>query len=128
MKKRKPTLWQNLRWKFFLLKIRTWTKLNDLKYKLLRSKHCRKGFHYIESDGIKHTTYYGETKNKRPHFKERITSCNFFKCKFCDRLFFPTEKDRKNYYLIEGREFRAMTKFVKSISKFKKNGKKTKTR
>lgn len=94
-----------------MLKVRTSLDWNYRVQKILFLIHCKRGYHRF---GIENDKYMS---------KGRTRIANYFKCYNCNTLYFPTEKDVRNFSYMEGR----MNLFVKSMIKShnKKNGKAT---
>lgn len=91
-------------------KIHFWNWKLNTKYSILKFMHCRKGFHYIERDGIIFTA-------KSPNKKEIKRKTTFFKCRVCSIIYFPTEKDKKNWDFIEKRKDDSMKLLIDNIAK-----------
>ncbi len=96
---------QNLKWWFFMRKIRfsLWWCCQKRRYNEIA--HCENGFHYMERDGITLTIMH-------PKKKERKYETIFFKCRVCNLIQFPTEKDKRNWEFIEKRQNDNMKKLV----------------
>ena len=112
MKKKKTTKWQDFKWFFFMKKIRYLLWAYDKTSAYRRFKHCRKGFHYFKPEKNTYTIY----RNK----KQRSWTTNFFKCRDCNLIVFPTEKDKKNYNLMEKRQNNNMKLMMEDIIKRRK--------
>ena len=116
MKKRKETNWQKIKWKLFMMKINASLSWNYKVQRFLFRIHCKRNYHRF---GVENDVYTTNEYRKN----KRVRIVNYFKCYNCGTLYFPTEKDMRNYGFMDGR----MNHFVKSMIKDqdKKNGKAT---
>ena len=108
--KKKTTKYQDLKWWFFMRKIHFRNWKFDTNYSILKFMHCRKGFHDMKKDGI-------TLIMKSPGKKERKWKTTFFKCRVCNLIQFPTEKDKRNWEFIEDRQNKNIKLMVDDVIK-----------
>jgi len=116
-KQKKETLWQKVKWKCFMIKVKFWLWQSDLKHKLNRINHCNKGYHKISLKNEALTKYSCDNK-------KRAFRTDFYECSECGLLLFASEKDKKNYQRIHKHEaisFRKMMEFMKYAKDKDKN-------
>lgn len=111
MGKKKTSWWSNFKFWLFLKNMVIILKYYDLRTKILKVLHCKKGFHFLLRDGIKVSV------SGAGYSKGWSRSTTFFKCKVCDTIYFPTKKDQLNYDFIKKREEKSMVGLVNSMVK-----------
>ncbi len=116
---KKTTKFENFKWALFIQKIYFLNWWYNTKYRFLKFKYCRRGFHCFKPDKITFTS-------KGPGKKELKRETNFIKCIVCGGKYFPTEKDKRNWEFIEEMKDKSMRSFIEDVHK--KNQKKNENR
>ncbi len=101
--KQKPT---KLSISLFMLKIRWWIFITEIKCHLKKFFYCNWGWHKVTSGSIKTTNCKGET----------ITT-NYVRCTNCEKYFFPTKEDKDNFERIKDQEKDFFKRMFDSIVK-----------
>ena len=101
MKSKYLGFWKEIGYKSFMLKLRYWIFLSDLKNNWLWHRHCKKGFHDMKTERQEYT------------IKNRTYKTVFHKCRACQIRYFLTKKDKVNYNFMENR----MTELVGIMAK-----------
>ena len=82
----KTTLWQDIKWKLFMLKLDLSMASMERKNRHLRRRYCRHGIHKITHGHVEH--WGSDTTHRR---------VDFLKCAFCNYMFFATKEDKAWY-------------------------------
>ena len=110
---KKITKFQDFKWALFIEKIKFLNWWMYKKENLLRSAFCRREWHYFKRDSIIYT-------KKSPGKKEVRRETHFIKCLVCGVLYFPTEKDKRNWQFIEKAKHKNMKLLIDDLNKKQK--------
>ena len=91
---------------FFMLKIRWWIFIAEIKCHLKKFFYCNWGWHKIHSGSIKTTNSRG-----------MVIVTNFVRCDNCAKYFFPTKEDKDNFKRIKDQEKDIFRRMFDSILK-----------
>ena len=88
------------------------------KDRVKRFIYCRRGWHKVRNGSMSTT-----------NSKKQTIETNCVKCVYCNTIFFPTEKDKKNFLRIEEKKWENTKKFIEALTNKKvKNKGKIKTK
>jgi len=85
-KETKSKIIKELKWKWFMLKIKCRLMSITKVEKYMRKNYCRYGIHAIQNQSV--SFKYGT---------KRMVHIKFLKCKWCNYKFFAKESDKKKY-------------------------------